>query len=96
MGQMVARVSKLYRVLCHYYCLRYLTQYLYVLFEAYLIPIFQSLKENEEQGIKVLVMGIFSSIMPAITIFLFGFFGFLHCWLNCWAEILQFAGIFLV
>lgn len=49
--------------------------YLYVLFEAYLVPIFLSMVQEKGQGIKPLALAIFTSIMPCMTIFLFGFFG---------------------
>lgn len=38
-----------------------------------------------------MIVGIFNIMIPSMMIFVFGFFGFLHSWLNLWGELLQFG-----
>jgi len=36
-------------------------------------------------------LGIFKVMIPGISVFLLGFYGILHCWLNAFAELTRFA-----
>lgn len=74
----------------------YLAEFLMVImflsfiFERYAKPYFGSFGEAEST-LGSLVMSIFGCILPGITIFICGFYSFLHVWLNMWAEMLCFA-----
>jgi hypothetical protein len=62
--------------------------YLYVIFEHYLFPVVQL---SAADDLKSLLVAVFNAMLPSVLILVFGFFGFLHCWLNMWSELLQFA-----
>jgi sterol O-acyltransferase len=64
--------------------------YIYVIFERYCIPQFENISQ-EPNNAKVLIQSVFNSMIPGTLVFVFGFFGLLHCWLNAWAELLLFA-----
>jgi sterol O-acyltransferase len=61
-----------------------------VIFERYLIPIFDKFGEQEITA-GSLVLAIFSCMMPGILCFLCGFYCLLHSWMNASAEMLKFA-----
>uniref|UniRef100_A0A674N394 Sterol O-acyltransferase 2 n=1 Tax=Takifugu rubripes TaxID=31033 RepID=A0A674N394_TAKRU len=60
-----------------------LSSYLYFLFCPTLI--------YRESYPRSMVLAVFNSILPGIMLLLLCFFAFLHCWLNLFAELLQFA-----
>ncbi|KAJ3326954.1 Sterol O-acyltransferase 1 [Blyttiomyces sp. JEL0837] len=41
--------------------------------------------------LKVFLSMTFNSMFPSMVLFVFGFFGILHSWLNLWSELLQFG-----
>ncbi|XP_023257689.1 sterol O-acyltransferase 1 isoform X2 [Seriola lalandi dorsalis] len=41
--------------------------------------------------LKAMVLCVFNSILPGVLVLFLGFFAFLHCWLNAFAEMLRFA-----
>ncbi|KAK2835540.1 hypothetical protein Q5P01_016024 [Channa striata] len=45
----------------------------------------------QRSDLKVIVLCVFNSIFPGVLVFLLGFFGVMHCWLNAFAEMLRFA-----
>lgn len=67
----------------------YLAEFLMVIvflsfiFERYAKPYFGSFGEAEST-LGSLVMSIFGCILPGITIFMCGFYSFLHVWQNMW------------
>ncbi|KAL8178031.1 UNVERIFIED_CONTAM: Sterol O-acyltransferase 1, partial [Gekko kuhli] len=63
--------------------------YVYYIFMRLCIPIYRNYVW-EPFNIRGLVLCIFNSILPGVLIFLLGFFSFLHCWLNAFAEMLRF------
>lgn len=64
--------------------------FLSFIFERFAMPYFGSFGETEQTP-GSLVMSIFGCILPGITIFMCGFYSFLHVWMNMWAEMLRFA-----
>ncbi|TPX31718.1 hypothetical protein SmJEL517_g04995 [Synchytrium microbalum] len=63
--------------------------YLYVIFQKFLFPVIQA--PHSEDSLKLFLSIAFNAMLPSMIVFIFGFFGLLHCWLNLWAELLQFA-----
>uniref|UniRef100_A0A3Q4H6C9 O-acyltransferase n=1 Tax=Neolamprologus brichardi TaxID=32507 RepID=A0A3Q4H6C9_NEOBR len=75
-------VSKLLQVLgCLFYA--------YYVFVRLCIPQFRSIS-LQLFDLRAMVLCVFNSILPVLVLFL-GFFAFLHCWLNAFAEMLRFA-----
>lgn len=64
--------------------------YINFLFENSLIPLYKDFGKKS-MPLDQLVKSIFSSMTPAIVIFLCGFYVLLHAWLNAMAELLRFA-----
>ncbi|XP_062920072.1 sterol O-acyltransferase 1-like [Mobula hypostoma] len=64
--------------------------YAYYIFVRLCIPLFRNISQ-EPFSLKVLVLCIFNSILPGVLVLFLAFFAFLHCWLNAFAEMLQFA-----
>ncbi|CAF3330719.1 unnamed protein product [Rotaria socialis] len=64
--------------------------YVYYVVVRFCIPTFESLNQ-EEITLSIFVSVIFNSIMPGSLFLLLAFYGFLHCWLNAFAEMLRFA-----
>uniref|UniRef100_A0A1A8SEN6 O-acyltransferase n=1 Tax=Nothobranchius rachovii TaxID=451742 RepID=A0A1A8SEN6_9TELE len=64
--------------------------YTYYVFVRLCIPQFRS---NSLQlfDLRAMVLCVFNSILPGVLVLLLGFFAFLHCWLNAFAEMLRFA-----
>ncbi|XP_066440319.1 sterol O-acyltransferase 2-like [Eleutherodactylus coqui] len=54
------------------------------------LPLFKNMSK-QPFNTKTLVLSIFHSILPGILVLLASFFGFLHCWMNAFAEMLRFA-----
>lgn len=64
--------------------------FLSFIFERFAMPYFGSFG-GAEMTVGTLVMSIFGCILPGITIFMCGFYSFLHVWMNMWAEMLRFS-----
>ncbi|XP_040281724.1 sterol O-acyltransferase 2 [Bufo bufo] len=54
------------------------------------IPVFKNMSK-QPFSTKTLVLSIFHATLPGAFVLLISFFGFLHCWLNAFAEMLRFA-----
>lgn len=61
--------------------------FVYVVFR-FVGPQFK-LKSNEAIKVDAIVLSVFSSMLPAMLIYVFGFFALLHAWMNGWAELLR-------
>ncbi|TPX44434.1 hypothetical protein SeMB42_g02761 [Synchytrium endobioticum] len=79
------------RVFVHFSECSFIILYLYVLFQKFLFPVIRSPPEPREDSLKLFLLMSFNCMLPSMVVFIFGFFGVLHCWLNLWAELLQFA-----
>uniref|UniRef100_A0AAY4EU98 O-acyltransferase n=1 Tax=Denticeps clupeoides TaxID=299321 RepID=A0AAY4EU98_9TELE len=66
------------------------TFYLNFILVRLCIPVFQN-EGNKSFTTRTLVLSMFHAILPGILMMLLGFYGFLHCWLNAFAELLRFA-----
>lgn len=64
--------------------------YVYYIFVRLCIPLFRNMSQ-EPFSARVLVLCIFSSILPGVLMLFLGFFAVLHCWMNAFAEMLRFA-----
>ncbi|XP_034736765.1 sterol O-acyltransferase 1 isoform X1 [Etheostoma cragini] len=64
--------------------------YAYYVFVRLCIPQFHSIS-LQLFDVRAMVLCIFNSILPGVLILFLGFFAFLHCWLNAFAEMLCFA-----
>ncbi|XP_044295201.1 sterol O-acyltransferase 1 isoform X2 [Varanus komodoensis] len=64
--------------------------YVYYIFVRLCIPVYRNYS-HEQYNIRGVVLCIFNSILPGVLIFFLGFFAFLHCWLNAFAEMLRFG-----
>ncbi|XP_008328349.1 sterol O-acyltransferase 1 [Cynoglossus semilaevis] len=64
--------------------------YAYYVFVRLCIPQFRSVS-LQLFDLKAMVLCVFNSILPGVLVLLLGFFAFLHCWLNAFAEMLCFA-----
>ncbi|KAG9270147.1 sterol O-acyltransferase 1 [Astyanax mexicanus] len=62
--------------------------YAYYVFVRLCIPQFRSLQLFD---LRVMVLCVFNSILPGVLVLFLGFFAFLHCWLNAFAEMLRFG-----
>lgn len=65
--------------------------YVSFLFERYLVPRYDHFGQNQEISLCQLISSIFHCMMPGLLVFLCGFYGVLHSWMNAMAEILKFA-----
>ncbi|XP_067370584.1 sterol O-acyltransferase 1 isoform X1 [Channa argus] len=64
--------------------------FLYYMFVRLCVPRFHGIS-LQLSDLKAFVLCVFNSILPGVLVFLLGFFGVLHCWLNAFAEMLRFA-----
>ncbi|XP_017262424.1 sterol O-acyltransferase 1 [Kryptolebias marmoratus] len=64
--------------------------YTYYVFVRLCIPQFRNIS-LQLFDLRAMVLCVFNSILPGVLILLLGFFAFLHCWLNAFAEMLRFA-----
>ncbi|CAF0940619.1 unnamed protein product [Rotaria sordida] len=64
--------------------------YVYYVVVRFCIPTFANLNQNQIT-LPIFISVLFNSIMPGSLFLLLGFYGFLHCWLNAFAEMLRFA-----
>ena len=64
--------------------------YVYYIIVRFCIPTYENLNQNEIT-LPIFISVLFNSIMPGSLFLLLGFYGFLHCWLNAFAEMLRFA-----
>ncbi|XP_028300304.1 sterol O-acyltransferase 1 isoform X3 [Gouania willdenowi] len=64
--------------------------YAYYIFVRLCIPQFRSIS-LQQFDLRGMVLCVFNSILPGVLILFLGFFAFLHCWLNAFAEMLRFA-----
>lgn len=64
--------------------------YAYYVFVRLCIPQFRSIR-LQFFDLRAMVLCIFNSILPGVLVLFLGFFAFLHCWLNAFAEMLCFA-----
>ncbi|CAF3239898.1 unnamed protein product [Rotaria socialis] len=64
--------------------------YVYYVVVRFCIPTFANLNQNQIT-LSIFTSVLFNSIMPGSLFLLLGFYGFLHCWLNAFAEMLRFA-----
>ncbi|KAJ3105576.1 Sterol O-acyltransferase 1 [Phlyctochytrium planicorne] len=79
------------RVVFHFLECTFIILYIYILFKRFLFPIIQIPMHANQDDIKVFLIMTINSMFPSMVLFVFGFFGILHSWLNLWAELLQFA-----
>jgi len=61
-----------------------------VIFAAFCVPEFRK-TAHEPGDIRALLLSMFNSMLPSIAVYLLAFFGILHCWMNCGAELTRFA-----
>ncbi|XP_048110223.1 sterol O-acyltransferase 2 isoform X2 [Alosa alosa] len=54
------------------------------------IPVFTN-EDNKPFTTRTLVLAMFHASFPGMLMFLLGFYAFLHCWLNTFAELMRFA-----
>jgi len=64
--------------------------YVYYVIVRFCVPTFANLNQNQIT-LPIFISVLFNSIMPGSLFLLLGFYGFLHCWLNAFAEMLRFA-----
>ncbi|KAM6921120.1 sterol O-acyltransferase 1 [Xenentodon cancila] len=64
--------------------------YAYYVFVRLCIPQFRSIS-MQLFDLRAMVLCVFNSILPGVLVLFLGFFAFLHCWLNAFAEMLRFA-----
>ncbi|CAF0783601.1 unnamed protein product [Adineta ricciae] len=64
--------------------------YVYYVVVRFCVPTFENLNQNQIT-LSIFMTVLFNSIMPGSLFLLLGFYGFLHCWLNAFAEMLRFA-----
>uniref|UniRef100_A0AAQ5XJ94 O-acyltransferase n=1 Tax=Amphiprion ocellaris TaxID=80972 RepID=A0AAQ5XJ94_AMPOC len=64
--------------------------YAYYVFVRLCIPQFHSIG-LQLFDLRAMVLCVFNSILPGVLVLFLGFFAFLHCWLNAFAEMLRFA-----
>ena len=64
--------------------------YTHYIFSRFCIPVFKHFS-TESVTLKVFIQSILNCTLPGTLLLLVGFFAFLHCWLNAWAEMLRFS-----
>lgn len=62
----------------------------YYLFYRFCMPVFRHFK-SEHVTLKIFVLSILNCTLPGALLLFCSFYGFLHCWLNAFAEMLRFA-----
>ncbi|CAF0802010.1 unnamed protein product [Rotaria sp. Silwood1] len=62
----------------------------YYLFYRFCLPVFRYFK-SEHVTLKIFVLSILNCTLPGALLLFCAFYGFLHCWLNAFAEMLRFA-----
>ncbi|CAF1633686.1 unnamed protein product [Adineta ricciae] len=62
----------------------------YYLFYRFCLPVFRHFK-SEHVTVKKFVLSILNCTLPGALLLFCAFYGFLHCWLNAFAEMLRFA-----
>ncbi|XP_068123333.1 sterol O-acyltransferase 2-like isoform X2 [Hyperolius riggenbachi] len=78
------------------YVIKYFAQFLACLFLNYYVmvhlcvPVFTNMSK-QPFTIRTLVLSIFHATLPGALLLLSSFFGFLHSWMNAFAEMLRFA-----
>ncbi|CAF1324523.1 unnamed protein product [Rotaria sordida] len=78
------------------YVIAQLTQFVaaaffgYYLFYRFCLPVFRYFK-SEHVTVKIFVLSILNCTLPGALLLFCAFYGFLHCWLNAFAEMLRFA-----
>ncbi|CAF0945075.1 unnamed protein product [Rotaria sordida] len=72
-------------------------QFIIILFLVYNIitnfwmPIFTRFFTNDDITFEFMISTIFDLMLPGVLIVILSFYGFFHCWLNGFAELLRFA-----
>ncbi|XP_066521525.1 sterol O-acyltransferase 2 [Hoplias malabaricus] len=64
--------------------------YLYFILVRLCIPVLMN-ESNRPFSTRTLILAMFHATLPGMLMLLLGFFAFLHCWLNAFAEMLRFA-----
>ncbi|KAK7145350.1 hypothetical protein R3I94_011448 [Phoxinus phoxinus] len=64
--------------------------YLYFILVRLCIPVFRN-NSNQPFSSRSLILMLFHAAFPGMLILMLGFYAFLHCWLNAFAEMLRFA-----
>ncbi|XP_043087998.1 sterol O-acyltransferase 2 [Puntigrus tetrazona] len=64
--------------------------YLYFILQRLCIPVFRN-KSNQPFSTRTFILALFHAAFPGMLILMLGFYAFLHCWLNAFAEMLRFA-----
>ncbi|NP_001352292.1 sterol O-acyltransferase 2 [Danio rerio] len=64
--------------------------YLYFILERLCIPVFRN-KSGLQFSTRTLILTLFHAAFPGMLMLMLGFYAFLHCWLNAFAEMLRFA-----
>ncbi|XP_055352649.1 sterol O-acyltransferase 1-like isoform X2 [Paramacrobiotus metropolitanus] len=64
--------------------------YCYYVFVRFCVPVFRNFN-HEHVNFKTFMRSIFDCILPGSLNLLVVFYGFLHAWMNAWAEMLRFA-----
>ncbi|CAF0965925.1 unnamed protein product [Adineta steineri] len=62
----------------------------YYLFYRFCLPVFRHFN-SEHVTLKIFVLSILNCTLPGALFLFCAFYGFLHCWLNAFAEMLRFA-----
>jgi sterol O-acyltransferase len=62
----------------------------YYLFYRFCLPVFRHFN-SEHVTLKIFVLSILNCTLPGALLLFCAFYGFLHCWLNAFAEMLRFA-----
>eukprot|EP00164_Ancoracysta_twista_P013952 GFYU01022524.1.p1 GENE.GFYU01022524.1~~GFYU01022524.1.p1 ORF type:complete len:573 (+),score=111.72 GFYU01022524.1:31-1749(+) len=61
--------------------------YIYAVFCVFVLPSLEGVRGD----LKSFILAVFGLMLPAFSVFLIGFYGMLHAWLNAFAEVTQFA-----
>uniref|UniRef100_A0A9J8C2U4 O-acyltransferase n=2 Tax=Cyprinus carpio TaxID=7962 RepID=A0A9J8C2U4_CYPCA len=64
--------------------------YLYFILVRLCIPVFRN-KSNQPFSTRTFILALFHASFPGMLMLMLGFYAFLHCWLNAFAEMLRFA-----
>uniref|UniRef100_A0A673G7Y1 O-acyltransferase n=1 Tax=Sinocyclocheilus rhinocerous TaxID=307959 RepID=A0A673G7Y1_9TELE len=64
--------------------------YLYFILVRLCIPVFTN-KSNQPFSTRTFILALFHAAFPGMLMLMLGFYAFLHCWLNAFAEMLRFA-----
>lgn len=66
------------------------TVFAYYLFYRFCLPVFRHFN-SEHVTLKIFVLSILNCTLPGALVLFCAFYGFLHCWLNAFAEMLRFG-----